>query len=654
MIDQEKIHNQCISNDPKERNKALEQLESDFLLLPDKQKAWDYLIKLTSDKDSSVRSKAASTLCSVYSHVPDKEIAWSDLIRLTKSGPAVPIFHRLLNRNSKIDVRKEAAKALVSSFPHMPDKQKAWDDLHKLINDKDWHVKYIAAFTIGFSFSDLPDKQQAWSDLYRLMKDDTYLLRPVAAAALGSAFEYVPDKQKALNDLIKLTTSENSDVRRGTASALGFAYSNVPDKQKLWNILIELSSDQNRNVRNYANHSLGKICIFQASIAEKEIDYKNKLETAIKFFEKASQESEPWSNPSQFCLPFYRSFHTIIFERQEAKEEVNKYLEEAKEAVQGSKNKELLFEAVDNLANAVKQVQNLENMDLEAKKSELSFYRDYCDHASELMRDVEGKAPSAAQVIRKSFPILDRNLKELLEGVKKKAKIVCQTSQGTPTQEIARDVNREVQKLEIGNQDEMDLSASKLALVLKSKIPHNPENKEIFNSIESVMNERDLVKQYRNLFTIITLIPTINVVPVEPVIEKIESSKREMLEEIRKVSEKREVLEEIRKVSEKREVLEEIRKVSEKVDDVVVYVKPGIHEDLILHLGPLTPYGGIEYTLTIPLNELSYSEIKDELNEISGKRINKLSQLPKKIAKIVEDYLLRNKMEDLLNKLRSF
>lgn len=273
------------------------------------------------------------------------------------------------------------------------------------------------------------------------MNEGTYLLRPIAATALGSAFPDVPDKQKAFNDLIKLTNSENSDVRRGAASALGFAYSNVPDKQKLWNILIELSSDQNRNVRNYANHSLGKICIFQASKAEKEIDYKNKLETAIKFFEKASQESEPWSNPSQFCLPFYRSFHTIIFERQEAKEEVNKYLEEAKEAVQGSKNKELLFEAVDTLANAVKQVQNLENMDLEAKKSELSFYREYCDHASELMRNVEGKAPSAAQVIRKGFPILDRNLKELLEGVKKKAKIVCQASQGTPTQEIAREVN---------------------------------------------------------------------------------------------------------------------------------------------------------------------------------------------------------------------
>lgn len=665
MIDQAEIYSLCLRGNQEERIKALEQLESDFLLLPDKQKAWNSLIKLTSDKDSYVRFKAVSILSSVFSHVPDKETAWNDLLILTESGPFIPILSRLADRNSKyVDVRKKAAETLISSFPHTPDKQKAWaqlirltvrltsdkeyqlrdcvdllssayskmpdketawNDLHKLADDKDWHVKYIAASTIGYSFSSIPDKQQAWNDLYRLM-NDTYLLRPVAATALGSAFTYVPDKENALNDLIKLTTSENSDVKRGTASTLGFAYSNVPDKQKIWNILMELSNDQNRNVRNYANHSLGKICIFQASQAEKDEDYKSALEKAIEFFEKASQESEPWSNPSQFCLPFYRSFHAIVFKREQAKEEANKYLEEAKQAVQGSKNKELLFEAVNNLANAVKQVQNLENMDFEAKREELKFYRQYCDRAAELMRETEKATPYAIDVIRKGLPTLDRNLKETLEGIQKKAKIVCQASQGTPIQEIARAVNREVQKLEISNQDEMNLSVSNLVMVLKSKIPRKPENEEIFNLIESMINEQDLIKQYRNLSTVIALIPNINVISVEPVIEKIESSKRE--------------------------ILEEIRKNGEKIEDVAIYVKPGIQKDLVLHLGPLTSYGGVEYTITIPLNELSFSEIKDELNEISDKRISQLSQLPKKIAKIVEEHLLRNKMEDLFNILR--
>ena len=65
------------------------------------------------------------------------------------------------------------------------------------------------------------------------------------------------------------------------------------------------------------------------------------------------------TNPAQFCLPFYRSFHTIIFKKQEAKEEVDKYLEEAKAAIKGSESKKQLFEAVENLAEALKEVQNI-------------------------------------------------------------------------------------------------------------------------------------------------------------------------------------------------------------------------------------------------------------------------------------------------------
>ena len=97
------------------------------------------------------------------------------------------------------------------------------------------------------------------------------------------------------------------------------------------------------------------------------------------------------SNPAQFCLPFYRSFYTIIFKKQEAKEEVDKYLEEAKNAVEGSKSKEQLFEAVQNLAEALKEVQNFGNLDLPEIKGELNFYRKYCERAAELMKDLKKK-----------------------------------------------------------------------------------------------------------------------------------------------------------------------------------------------------------------------------------------------------------------------
>ena len=100
-----------------------------------------------------------------------------------------------------------------------------------------------------------------------------------------------------------------------------------------------------------------------ASQAETDEDYKKELEKAIEFFETAAKEAS-YYNPAQFCLPFYRSFHTIIFKKQEAREEVDKYLEEAKSAIKGSESKKQLFEAVENLSEALKEVQNLGNLDL--------------------------------------------------------------------------------------------------------------------------------------------------------------------------------------------------------------------------------------------------------------------------------------------------
>lgn len=108
MIDQEKIHNQCLSNDPNERKNGSYNLNSNFLPLPDKQQAWNNLIGLTSDQNSDVRSSAASALGYAFSQVPDKEHAWNDL-------------HRLINEDDT--VRSAAANALGFAFSQVPDKK---------------------------------------------------------------------------------------------------------------------------------------------------------------------------------------------------------------------------------------------------------------------------------------------------------------------------------------------------------------------------------------------------------------------------------------------------------------------------------------------------------------------------------------------------
>jgi HEAT repeat protein len=479
------------------RYSAAEVLGSAFSQVPDKQQAWNDLIRLTSDKDSDVRYRAAEALGSAFFQVPDKQQAWNDLHRLTS--------------DEDWNVRYRAASALGSLFSQVPDKQQAWNDLRRLTSDENSSVRSGAAEALGSLFSQVPDKQQAWNDLRRLTSDEDSSVRSGAAEALGSSFSQVPDKQQAWNDLHRLTSDEDRSVRYSAAEALGSTFSQVPNKQQAWNDLHRLTNDEDSSVRTSSNHSLGRVSIFMASHAETNEDYKKELEKAIKFFETAAKEAF-YFNPAQFCLPFYRSFYTIIFQKQEAKEEMNEYLEEAKAAIKGSESKKQLFEAVQNLSEALKEVQNLGSLDLPGMKGELNFYRKYCDHAAELMKDASEKAPFVTKVLRKGLPILDRNLKELLVKIQQKAKIACKESIGTPTEEIARIVNREVQKLEISNQEEMIEKVEDLIFILKSIIPNIPENKRIFEKIEKIKYETDLIKQYDLLIFIINVLPKVQVV----------------------------------------------------------------------------------------------------------------------------------------------
>jgi hypothetical protein len=172
-------------------------------------------------------------------------------------------------------------------------------------------------------------------------------------------------------------------------------------------------------VRTRAQYSLGKVFIFKASQEEKEEDYKKELEKAIEFFEKVAQESNKLLfNPAKFCLPFYRSFYTIIFKNQEeSKNEVDVYLEKAKAAIESSEIKGLLFRAVENLAKALEEVQNLGSLDLQGMKCKLDSYRKYCEHATKLMKDAEETTPFATKTFIIGLPILDRNLKRLIEEI---------------------------------------------------------------------------------------------------------------------------------------------------------------------------------------------------------------------------------------------
>ena len=416
------------------RREAAYALGSAFSHIPDKQQAWDDLHRLTEDSDNGVRWGAAYALGSAFSHIPDKQQAWDDLHRLTE--------------DSDNGVRWGTAYALGSAFSHIPDKQQAWDDLHRLTEDSDNGVRWGTAYALGSAFSHIPDKQQAWDDLHRLTEDSDNGVRWRAAEALGNEYSHIPNdyKQQAWNDLYRLTQDKDYFARRCAAEALGNAYSHIPNKYKQQTLddLLWLTQDEDSDVRALAYLSIGKIFIFRAVDAENEEYFKKEMEEAIRYFEKSSQQGT-YSNPAKFCLPFYRSVYTITFKKNEA--DIHKYIAEAKSAVEGSESKEKLFEAVENLSNALGEMQKVKNFN--EMKSELKAYLKYCERAAELLSSAEEKTPGAASILRKGLPIIDARIKGIIEEIQEKAKMVCKQTKGTgtPYEPLGCEVNQWAKKM---------------------------------------------------------------------------------------------------------------------------------------------------------------------------------------------------------------
>lgn len=129
--------------------------------------------------------------------------------------------------------------------------------------------------------------------------------------------------------------------------------------------------------------------------------------------------------------------------------EVEKYLNEAKEASEGSISRSELLEAVENLATALKEASRLHDLNLNYLKSNLKAYMQYCNRAAELLDNTEDRAPSATKLVRRGLPIIDLRIKKTIAEVQEKARVICQLTRGTntPLEPLGTELNRQASGL---------------------------------------------------------------------------------------------------------------------------------------------------------------------------------------------------------------
>lgn len=511
---------------------------------------------------------------------------------------------------------KRAVILLSENFAVLHDQKQAWYDLILLsLGDKPLDVALAAINALGVAFTNATDKNQAWGYIHYLSMAKDYVARSNAAMVISAIFPLIQDKKQAWKDLLRLTKDEKQFVRGSAARALAAAFPHIPKKKQIWKQaqmdLIRLRKDKDGGVRASANYCIGKICIFKATEAESEKNFRKELEKAIGFFEEASKE-KTFLHPVSFCLPFYKSFYTIVFRKREAEANIHNYLAAAKRAVGSSKSKEMLLEAVENLANALREVHRAEEMSLEGMKCDLNAYRRYCDRAEDLLDATEEKVPRATKLIRRGLPIIDQKIKEILTEIQENAKALCKQTKDTPLEDLGKEVNRAGQTFpQIRDPIGLEKGFINLWTALSSICAKMPE--------EERGEACELLKKAGD----------------EPYIE----DKLTLINMI------------LSKISSQISAAKNIETVEKKLDEIIVSLKPGIRQELIITVGAEFAGTGAQHVITVPLQEISYPDLKNDLEKIKGKGILKLASLPAKLAGKVKDYLIRNKNEELIKHL---
>ncbi len=490
-------------------------------------------------------------------------------------------------------------------------KKQTWEDLLQLIKDENIYVRGSAAKALGLAFPHISDKIQAWEGLHRLIHDENSYVRWNAIEALGSAFLYVPNKEQAWEDLQRSTLDGSSDVQWSAAEALGAVFPYIPDKKQAWEDLQKLAADQISGVRMSANYSLGRASIFKATEAKNEEDFRRELENALKFFEISLGESAHSNffsyNPARFCLPFYKSFYTLIFKKEDSEIELQKYLAEAKPASEGSETKEKLLEVVGNLSNALREIQKTQEMDIEAMKHDLDAYRKYCERALDLLDITAEKAPGATKLIRRGLPIIDQKIKEIISEIQSNAEALCKQTKGTAIEDLGKEVYYQSQDLlqirdPIGLEKGM-LNMQTVLSIICAKMPEEERGEA-----------RELLKKAGDELYIEDKLPLINMV--------------------------------LSKISSQISTAKNIEVIEKRIDRVMVSLKSDRQEELTVTIGDILSGADVQH-ITIPLHEISYPELKDDLAKINGRDTLKLASLPTKLAEKIRDYLIRNKKNEL-------
>ncbi|MFY1111180.1 MAG: hypothetical protein AB3K77_05805 [Methanosarcinaceae archaeon] len=199
----------------------------------------------------------------------------------------------------------------------------------------------------------------------------------------------------------------------------------------------------------------------------------------------------------------------------------------------------------------------------------------------------------------------EKRIPTIVGNIQKEAEIALNEAKGNIAKNIAYSINQQIQEWNIGNQEQMTKQIENLIFSLKSSIPQIPENSIILDKIDEIRDKQDLVDQYGILSIIIQLIPKVH---TDEKINNIE---------------------------------EKVNTINQKFDDFMIYLKPGIRQELVISTGLQLGGSGLQQLITIPVQEISCPELKEDIEKIRGQKPINLNSLTPNFARKIKEYMAK-------------
>lgn len=504
-----------------------------------KKSAFD-LLRLTGDRDGYVRKNAVESLARIYPMIPDKGEVIEELLRLSsdpdpqmrrgaiesllavysgKAGKAQEIWQELLKMSEDADagVRKGTAEMLSHVLPAIEEKSTVFYDLVRLTESQDAQLKKKSAELLAVAFKYSDDKQKAWDKLLTLTSSEDREVRKGAVLALSSGYSEVPDKSKVWTDLTRLSVHSDNFVQKVATKTLGPAFSYVPDKTAAWRDLQVLTDNPYIYTRKYAFRSLGRASLWKALKAENGATYLFGLKEAVKYFKEAAETSKGTFIP-EFYYPFYEALLQVLFGGRSSKLESERYISEATHEIRDPEENKRLFEVLEELAELLREAGDITAGDLSARKKILEASIEAFDRASGLFETVEEDSILTQKTLNREYQktgkvIMEQRLKEILSGIRYKAKTACLKSKGKPAERITCTVSQKVREWSFQDiekdRKKLDSQLEPLLSIIAAQIPYISENTYIFEKLEEIKKEQDLLERYRLVGKLISLIPEV-------------------------------------------------------------------------------------------------------------------------------------------------